>query len=90
MQFISTLGKAILRSARKTNDISWTYLAQAVRGQVSSRLAHLAEAISLGEDSQHLLEIAEAAMRVGHTSGMDVVTGMLIGLAAWEKDFLPT
>jgi hypothetical protein len=25
----------------------------------------------------------ESAMQVGHTSGMDVVTGLLIGLVIW-------
>lgn len=84
MQFITSLGKAIPRSSRKTNDISRTYIAHAVRGQVSSRLANLVEAIARGEDPKRLLDIAETAMRVGHTSGMDAVTGMLVGLTAWE------
>ena len=86
MQFIASLGKAILRSSRKTNDISRTYLYHAVRGQVSSRLANLAAAMARGEHSQSLLETAETAMKIGHTSGMDAVTGMLVGLAAWESD----
>jgi hypothetical protein len=86
MQFISSLGKTIIRLSRKTNDISRTYMAHAVRGQVSSRLAHLAEAISRGENHERLLDIAETAMRVGHTSGMDGVTGLLAGLMAWEGD----
>ena len=68
-----------------TNDISRTYLHHAVRGQVSSRLANLAEAISYGEDSERLLDIAETVMSVGHTSGMDTVTGLLVGLTAWEN-----
>jgi hypothetical protein len=87
-QFVSNLGRAILRRSRKTNDISRTYLYHAVRGQVSSRLANLAEAICHGENPGPLLEIAEAAMRVGHTSGMEAVTGLLVGLAAWQDDYL--
>jgi hypothetical protein len=83
-EFIARLGKTITRLSRNTNEISRTYLYHAVRGQVSSRLANLAEAISRGEDHKHLLELAEAAMKIGHTSGMETVTGMLIGLAAWE------
>ncbi|HEX9388188.1 MAG TPA: DUF2877 domain-containing protein [Anaerolineales bacterium] len=81
-QFILSLGKRIIRLSQKTNDISRTYLYHAVRGQVSSRLANLAEAICRGEDPEHLLDIAETAMKVGHTSGMDAVTGMLAGLIA--------
>jgi hypothetical protein len=73
----------IIRLSRMTNDISRTYLLHAVRGQVSSWLANLAEAIGRGESPERLLEIAETAMKVGHTSGMDAVTGMLVGLAVW-------
>jgi hypothetical protein len=86
VQFISSLGKAIICSSRNTNDISRTYLYHAVRGQVPSRLSNLAEAICRGEDPEHILAIAETAMRIGHTSGMDAVTGMLAGLMAWEGD----
>ena len=87
-QFLSHLGKTIIDLSPNTNDISRTYLYHAVHGQVSSRLADLAEAISHGQNSERLLEVAEAAMRVGHTSGMDAVTGMLVGLAAWEGNDL--
>jgi hypothetical protein len=83
-QFISSLGETISRLSQNTNEISRTYLYHTVRGQVSSRLADLAEAISRGEDHKFLLEIAEAAMKIGHTSGMETVTGLLVGLATWE------
>lgn len=83
-QFISSLGETISSLSHKTNDISRTYLHHAVHGQVSSRLANLAGAIGRGSDSEHLLDIAEAAMKIGHTSGMETVTGLLIGLSAWE------
>jgi len=85
MQFISSLGKRIMRLSRNTNDISRTYLYHVVRGQVSSRLVNLAEAICHGEDPEYILAIAETAMRIGHTSGMDTVTGLLVGLTAWEN-----
>lgn len=81
--FITGLGSAIRHHSRQTNDISRTYLYHAVRGQVSSLLANLAEAISRGEAPDQLAGVAEAAMQVGHTSGMDTVTGLLIGLATW-------
>jgi hypothetical protein len=83
-EFIAHLGETISRLSGNTNDISRTYLYHAVRGQVSRRLADLAEAISRGGEHQPLLELAEAAMKIGHTSGMETVTGLLLGLAAWE------
>ena len=69
-QYISSLGKSILHYAYKTNDISRTYLYHAVRGQVSSRLADLAQGICRGADPEVLYENSETAMNVGHTSGM--------------------
>jgi hypothetical protein len=89
IHFVSTLGKAIIRLSRQTNDISSTYLYHASRGQVSSRLAHLAEAICRGENLDCILTMAESAMQVGYTSGMDAVTGLLIGLAAWISPGTP-
>lgn len=86
--FISSLGKRIIRLSRQTNDISRTYLYHAARGQVSSLLANLAAAISHEESRDRLLQIAEAAMRVGHTSGMEAVTGLLVSLAAWDGHHL--
>ena len=88
VQFVSDMGETIIRRSSKTNDISRTYLYHATQGQVSIRLANLAEAIGRGENPDRLLEAAEAAMRVGHTSGMDVVTGLLVGFAAWEGNHI--
>ncbi len=84
IQFLSGLGKAVSRLSHRTNDISRTYLIHAARGQVSSRLVALAEAICQGECSDHLREAAKAAIQVGHTSGMEAVTGLLAGLSAWD------
>ena len=88
VQFISDLGQEILRLSSQTNEISRTYLYHATRGQVSSLLAVLAASICQGEDSDHLIELTEAAMRVGHNSGMAAVAGLLLGLAVWDGDQL--
>jgi len=85
VQFVSNLGKQVVRLSRRTNDISRTYLDHAVNGQVSSRFAALVEAISRGESPEALLKIAENAMHCGHTSGMDTVTGLLVGIFAWNE-----
>jgi hypothetical protein len=88
-RFVSNLGDAIIRHSSQTNEISRAYLHHAAQGQVSSLLANLAEAICAGWDSDRLLQVAEAAMRVGHTSGMDAVAGLLIGLATWISPKIP-
>ncbi len=84
-KFISDLGMRVVGLSRGTNDISRTYLYHAARGQVSSRLSTLSEAICNGANVDSLLDIAETAMQVGHTSGMDAVTGLLVGLTVWNN-----
>jgi hypothetical protein len=85
-QFVSKLGQAVIHLSGRTNDISRTYLHHATYGQVSSRLDTLARAISRPESPGQLLPITESAMQSGHTSGMDAVTGLLLGLATWEGE----
>jgi hypothetical protein len=86
LQFISDLGKEVLRLSSRTNDISRTYLYHAARGQVSSLLVALAKSISQGENSDDLIDITDAAMQVGHISGMAAVAGLLLGLAVWDGE----
>ena len=85
-QFVSKLGQAVIYLSGRTNDISRTYLHYASYGQVSSRLDTLARAISRPESPGKLLPIAESALQSGHTSGMDAVTGLLLGLATWKGE----
>lgn len=86
--FLAAIGKLVVRYLPRTNDISRTYLGLAARGQVSSLLVDLAAAICRGETGFRLLGHAEAAMRVGHTSGMEAVSGLLLGLAVWDAPHL--
>jgi hypothetical protein len=48
----------------------------------------LAASICQGENSDDLTDIIEAAMRVGHISGMAAVAGLLLGLAVWDGEQL--
>jgi len=84
--FVDKLGQAVIQLSEQTNDISRTYLFHAAHGQVSGRLEALARAISRGESPEQILPVAEFAMDSGHTSGMEAVTGLLFGLAAWEGE----
>jgi hypothetical protein len=84
-KFAAELEKKIVTLSARTNDISRTYLFYAAQRQASSRLSALAEAINRGEESDHLLVKAESAMQMGNTSGMDAVTGMLVGISTWKN-----
>jgi hypothetical protein len=85
-RFLTGIGKAVTRLSHRTNSISRTYLVHAARGQVSSRLAALAEAICRGESSDQLIKTATAAIEVGHDSGMEAVEGLLQGLSVCNGD----
>ena len=81
LSFIRSFGNEIIKISKQTSEISRTYLYHAAQGQFSSSLSTLAETISTG----HGVEQATGeAMRVGHSSGMDSVTGLLIGLCVWN------
>ncbi len=85
LAYLSALGNMVVRVSRQTNEISRTYLFHATRGQVSSRLVDLAEAIALGEYADHVRQVTLGAMQVGHSSGMEMVSGLLFGLSTWGK-----
>ncbi len=52
----------------------------------ASQLESKTGAISRPESPGQLLLVAESATQSGHTSGMDAVTGLLLGLATWEGE----
>jgi hypothetical protein len=87
LSFIHSFGSALVQIATQTSEISRTYLYHATQGQFSSSLSNLAEAIA-----RHgiVKQAAQIAMRLGHSSGMDSVTGLLIGLSVWKKSYSPT
>lgn len=84
LAFIRAFGESLLILSKETNEISRTYLHHAIHGQFSSSLIALLDAINDGEQ-ERLSAALKDAMRVGHSSGMDSVTGLLLGLAVWNR-----
>ena len=84
--FILSFGAELIRLAKQTSEISRTYMYHAIRGQFSSSLSHLAEAIA---SCKGVEESTQIAMRIGHSSGMDSVTGLLIGQCVWNEKIIP-
>jgi uncharacterized protein DUF2877 len=83
--FLAAVAQLVIEYSVLTNDIARTYLALAARGQVSSRLVDVARAIGGGSGAGTVAARTNAAMRVGHSSGMETVNGLLLGLAVWDK-----
>ncbi|HEY9089450.1 MAG TPA: DUF2877 domain-containing protein [Anaerolineaceae bacterium] len=78
--FLRAFGAGLVAAAQHTSEISRTYLFHAARGQFSSAVFDLVAAFALqGEISSAV----QAAVHVGHTSGMDTVTGFLLAVPAW-------
>ena len=86
--FVAAVGDLVIRFSNRTSDIGRTYLCHAARGQVASLLVDLAAVICRGGNRARVLACAEAAMDVGHTSGMEAVHGLLLGLSAWDGQHL--
>ncbi len=84
VQFVTNLGRAVARLSRHTNEISGTYLTHAAHARVSGRLLDLARAIKQGQGSADLHPVTLLSLQVGHTSGLEATTGLLLGLAAWN------
>lgn len=83
LEFLSSFGGLLLTLAKETNEISRTYIHYAIKGEFASSIIALLRAISNAEE-QSILSAVKAAMRVGHSSGMDSATGLLLGLVAWN------
>jgi hypothetical protein len=79
--FIRDFGDGFMQNAHRTGEISRTYLYHAARGQFASTIGALLETIGSGRDVE---QAVQDAVSVGHSSGMDSVTGLLVGLAVWN------
>ena len=82
LSFIRSFGNEIIKISKQTSEVSRTYLYHAAQGQFSSSLSTLAGAVTTGSGVEHA---TQEAMRVGHSSGMDSVTGLLVGLCVWNN-----
>ncbi len=89
LKYLAELGKLVIRLSGRTDDISRTYLYHAAHRQVSSRLVDLVTAIAECADTEKLLKAADDSLQEGHTSGMDTVTGLLVGLSTWGNGSFP-
>jgi hypothetical protein len=81
--FRDALCAAVAAAAVAAGDISRVYLTHATQGRFAEPLTTLARRIAEGADLGVVEFATTAALRVGHTSGADGVSGLLLGLVAW-------
>lgn len=78
------LAKWALRLARsRTNRISFAHLSCAASGQGHEALHHALNAILSGR--RHLRNELQALKRIGHSSGMDALSGALLALNVTDR-----
>jgi len=77
------LGRALLTSgAERTNRISLTHLEAAAEGFGAAPMHDLLLALG-GDDRRAIIEALDAASKIGHSSGLDAIAGLVLALTAW-------
>lgn len=79
------LGHELLTNgAERTNVISLAHLEAAAEGFGAAPLHDLLLAMG-GDDHTAIVEALDAASKIGHSSGLDAIAGMVLALTAWLK-----
>jgi len=71
----------IARARQRTNPISVALLADLADGHGYEPLHDLAEALEGGQENDHVVDALRRLVRLGHSSGWDLLAGFLVGIA---------
>jgi hypothetical protein len=80
--FVESLGEAVAARLPATTDLGATALRCALRALAPAPLLELAAALAAGRTAEALAALRRACAQ-GHSSGADLCTGFLYGLALW-------
>jgi hypothetical protein len=81
--FVQQVGDHIILLAERTNLISRTYLYHAAQGRFSQVMADVIRCIAHPTAEADIHSITRRAMQIGHTSGRDMIAGLVAGLQGW-------
>ncbi|MGI9420499.1 MAG: DUF2877 domain-containing protein [Geminicoccaceae bacterium] len=79
---VSRLGDAIDAAAAATHRISHAHLRAAVQGYGAAPLHQLLNAL-VADDRPAIAQALDAAAKIGHSSGLDAIAGMVLALSVW-------
>jgi hypothetical protein len=82
-QFMDEFGRALSRVSARTTEVSRTYLQSTIDGAGPSSIEDTLSAITAGV-SLHTQAATAKALRIGHTSGVDMMLGVILGSAVWQ------
>ncbi|MEW6593173.1 MAG: DUF2877 domain-containing protein [Candidatus Hadarchaeota archaeon] len=81
---VDEINATIFQESKKTNLLSRQLLEHAVHGEVNERVGKLLMAILSGEQSE-ISPLVEQVVKIGETSGADMMVGLLFGIQAALK-----
>jgi hypothetical protein len=84
--FVEQFGEHIIQLADRTNVISKAYLIHAARGRFSQLMADVIEGVAHPLTKVDVRQITRRAMQIGHTSGRDMMAGLVTGLQGWVPE----
>jgi hypothetical protein len=82
--FLAELSSRVAHEAQATTETSRQYLRLAAEGRVAESVSDLAARIGSGDSDEVVGTVSGRLFRMGHSSGVDVGMGLLMGIAAWE------
>jgi hypothetical protein len=82
-QFINQFGRAMARASTKTTAVSRAYIQRTIDGAGPVWIEDALAAIAAGDTIDAHAATARA-LRVGHTSGVDMMLGVILGSAVWQ------
>jgi Protein of unknown function (DUF2877) len=82
--FIAQFSSALARAAEITTAVSRCYIRRTVEGAGPPWIEEALAAIAAG-DSSRTYGAAARALRVGHTSGTDMMLGAILGSSVWQS-----
>jgi hypothetical protein len=85
LEFLKQVGAAIGTASQTTTALSRHYLVRATAGRSPPWLKGVVAAITTGAASKARLA-TDDALQIGHSTGMDMMIGVLFGTSVWEAD----
>ena len=81
--FLSQFGEAVHTASAGTTAVSRSYIASTIEGRGPEWVEDVLAAIGIG-DSELTLRMAIRALRMGNTSGTDMMLGAVLGSSVWQ------
>jgi hypothetical protein len=83
-RFIGQFGRTVSRESASTTAVSRMYIQRTVNGPGPAWIEEALAAIATGNQTRTYSATAQA-LRIGHTSGTDMMLGVILGSSVWQN-----